>query len=227
LLDAVDLNLLTEQLADAYLDQTLSNTLEIIFRQQVELIRPPSPEKEQEDRSFFVEEGVPVFDQNSLERALEILLKAIPDNQQFRDPPFLPEEAFDALLRQPYISQQQRIAYRALFDAANEAMLGLFPDFADQQNPSYWLKENRSLRLRPIGTAELRSSITDKLLKWTDYGRKENGNLDKMLAEEIKEDERKWLDFDFERIEAEQLVALMIIEEMFNGEMDRLLTTPI
>ena len=141
-----------------------------------------------------------------VEKLLDKLLSYLPEGMH-STPPSFEDDIFEDAVTKTEVTRPQVLAYRLIFDSIKEEMALIFEPFTRCEEPLSLLRKRRLLRPPPISTQALRSTIRDAVLTWSRYHSTNGDNIDKLLSDEIKIEEREWLDLEAADIQVELLLA--------------------
>ncbi|KAJ3333373.1 hypothetical protein HDU76_008817 [Blyttiomyces sp. JEL0837] len=106
--------------------------------------------------------------------------------------------------------------YYLLVDAANECLEQLFAEHEQARlDAAAGVKDRprRGLPPRPIPSAMVKETVISTIRKWSAYSETYGENLDTMLIQEVKEDEKKWRSVEDEEFQVKE----RLVEMLMNG----------
>jgi len=126
----------------------------------------------------------------------------------------LPVEMFLKVERtRPRVSDEQHIYNKLLFDAIGEALMKLLVPVEDS-SPAWLIKRSRLEQLRGNpSAAKIKQTVKEKMLAWNDQKCGDDlGEIDAMLAAEMKEETANWMTCE----EEESFLKFEISDNIFN-----------
>lgn len=183
----------TDPPSNATIDEITASFMEDIMHEAVELAKLSFI-----DHAHLVDVVKPNFEASACVQGAEELITRI-EPRMYRSIPTFPRDALDD-------------AFGALtVDVVNEAMSAVFTDATDKKHSLV----AKLFGAPTISGKELSAKALAAVKKWTDHKPTDGDNLDRMLTEEVKREERKWMDLEPEED--------AVCEAVFDGLWDDLL----
>ncbi|KXZ55734.1 hypothetical protein GPECTOR_2g1284 [Gonium pectorale] len=110
-------------------------------------------------------------------------------------------------------SEAQHIHNKMLYDAINEAIIGVYRAANRVQSNQPWTHQKRFVKPLP-NPKEMEEQVQRQIRTWSGTRMREPAETDKVLAADAQEDERAWADLSAEEADVQREVAELIWAEL-------------
>ncbi|KAG2447275.1 hypothetical protein HYH02_007605 [Chlamydomonas schloesseri] len=128
-------------------------------------------------------------------------------------------------------SEAQHIHNKMLYDAVNEALLGIYRA-ANRVQSQPWLRKNRVAKPLPSPSAML-EQVQKQIKAWSGMRMRDPAEIDKVLVQDAQEDERAWTDLSGAEVEVKREVAEAVWADLVEdtaevlANLEQLLAPPV